>query len=190
MSPLPTADDLKALLEYSFAHPYTFVLRPTVMTALVLVTVIGVGAFRPRSRRFHRIAPTVALLLVYLGVGSVALAAQFFVRYHAVAAHDTETQIFSAGTHVVLAAAGAFVLRAHLRGRTRTEWLAANTVTIAYWATYVKLVTPEWFTFQGQAENLTMATLLLLAVLAAVNAVLCARAAQPRVERRLVTTTA
>ncbi len=177
MDVFPTLEDMQAIITYAFAHPYSFITRPTVMTLSLLIAMVGVGVVRRRSPFLHRIAPSVSVILIYFGIGSLAVATQFLLRYHDAYTHWTEVQLVSGFTHLIGASAGVVLLHGHLRGRTRAEWMRANTVALAYWAGYLALVMPEWFTFDDQGEVIRAVTLGILAVIAAITALVLRRGA-------------
>lgn len=126
------------------------------------------------------VAPPLAMLLVYFGIGSMVLATEILVRFHATIPEATETQFASGIGHFLEAAAGIAILSPHLRRRTRRAWIVANAVAVAYWAAHVAVLTPPWFAFQGQLEVVRAAALAALAAGAMVSAVLWRVAPQRR----------
>ena len=74
--------------------------------------------------------------------------------------------------HLVEAAIGVALLVPYLRRRTRTEWLWAHTVALAYWTFQVAVLTPPWFAFQGQREAVLLDVLIVLAAAATLNVLL------------------
>jgi hypothetical protein len=176
---VPTASDLAALVTYVLGNPFLFISSSTVMTTGLLVGAVAVSIV-PRSAPLMRVvAPPLAMLLVYFGVGSLVLATEILVRFHDAIPEATETQFASGVGHFLEAAAGIAVLTPHLRGRARRTWIVANAVAVAYWAAHVAVLTPPWFAFQGQFEVVRAAALAALAAGALVSAVLW-RAAPPR----------
>jgi hypothetical protein len=176
---VPTASDLAGLVTYVLGNPFLFVSSSTVMTTGLVLGAVAVSMV-PRSAPVMRlVAPPLAMLLVYFGVGSIVLAIEILVRFHATIPEATETQFASGVGHLLEAAAGIALLSPHLRRRGRRIWIVANAVAVAYWAAHVALLTPPWFAFQGQLEVVRAAALGALAVGALVSAVLW-RAAPPR----------
>ena len=118
------------------------------------------------------VAPPLAMLLVYFGVGSLILATEILVRFHASIPDATETQFASGVGHFLEAAAGIAVLSPHLRARSRLAWIVANAAAVLYWTAHVIVLTPPWFAFQGQLEVIRAAALGALAAGALVSAFL------------------
>jgi hypothetical protein len=167
---VPTANDLVGLVAYILGNPYLFISSSTVMTTGLAVGAVAVSMF-PRSAPLMRVvAPPLAMLLVYFGIGSMVLATEILVRFHASIPEATETQFASGVGHLLEAAAGIAFLTAHLRGRPRRTWILANAVAVAYWAAHVIVLTPPWFAFQGQLEVIRAAALGTLAAGALVGA--------------------
>jgi hypothetical protein len=151
-STVPTASDLAGLVAYVLGNPYLFVSSSTVMTTGL---VLGAAAmsFLPRGAPWVRtIAPALAMVLVYFGLGSMALATEILIRFHSQIADATETQFVSGVGHLLEAIAGIAVLFPHLRQRSRHTWIVANAVAVCYWTAQVIVLTPPWFAFQGQLE--------------------------------------
>jgi hypothetical protein len=177
---VPTANDLAGLLAYVLGNPYLFVSSSTVMTTGLVLGAVAVSMV-PRSAPVMRIvAPPLAMLLVYFGVGSMVLATEILVRFHDSIPDATETQFTSGVGHLLEAAAGIAVLSPHLRARSRIAWIVANAVAVAYWAAHVVVLTPPWFAFQGQLEVIRAAALGALAAGALVSALLWRTAPRPR----------
>jgi hypothetical protein len=176
---VPTAGDLAALVTYVLSNPFLFISSSTVMTTGLLVGAVAVSVV-PRSAPVMRtVAPPLAMLLAYFGVGSLVLATEILVRFHDAIPEATETQFASGVGHFLEAAAGIALLTPHLRRRTRRTWIVANAIAVAYWAAHVAVLTPPWFAFQGQLEVVRAAALGALAAGALVSAALW-RAAPPR----------
>jgi hypothetical protein len=176
---VPTANDLAGLVAYVLGNPYLFISSSTVMTTGLVLGAVAVSMV-PRSAPVMRIvAPPLAMLLFYFGVGSIVLATEILVRFHESIPDATETQFASGVGHLLEAAAGIAVLTPHLRARSRLTWMVANGIAVAYWAAHVIVLTPPWFAFQGQLEAIRAAALGALAAGALVSAVLW-RAAPPR----------
>jgi len=176
---VPTANDLAGLLAYVLGNPYLFISSSTVMTTGLVIGAVAVSMV-PRSAPVMRVVgPPLAMLLVYFGIGSIVLATEILVRFHASIPDATETQFASGVGHFLEAAAGIAVLTPHLRGRSRLTWGVANAVAVGYWAVHVIVLTPPWFAFQGQLEAIRAAALGALAAGALVS-VLVWRAAPRR----------
>ena len=179
---LPSVTDLQSLLFYVMNDPYLFVSSSTVMTTglVVVAMTLGVAATTSRlvpwvdpfgaARRVLRwLAPKLALVLAYFGLGSMALATEILIRFHASIPYETETQFRSGVGHLAVAAAGILVLVPLLRGVTRREWISANIYALAYWALQIAILTPPWFAFQGQLELVLGVTKALLGIALAVT---------------------
>ena len=177
---LPTANDLAGLFTYVLGNPYLFISSSTVMTTGLVLGAVAVSMV-PRSAPVMRIvAPPLAMLLVYFGVGSMILATEILVRFHDSIPDATETQFASGVGHLLEAAAAIAVLSPHLRARSRVAWIVANIVAVGYWAAQVIVLTPPWFAFQGQLEVIRAAALGALAAGALVSAFLWRTAPQRR----------
>ena len=177
---VPTANDLAGLLAYVLGNPYLFISSSTVMTTGLVIGAVAVSMV-PRSAPVMRVVgPPLAMLLVYFGIGSIVLATEILVRFHASIPDATETQFASGVGHLLEAAAGIAVLSPHLRARARRTWVVANALAVAYWAAHVIVLTPPWFAFQGQLEVIRGAALGALAAGALVSAFLWRTAAQRR----------
>ena len=156
---VPTANDLAGLLAYVLGNPYLFISSSTVMTTGLVLGAVAVSMV-PRSAPVMRVVgPPLAMLLVYFGIGSIVLATEILVRFHASIPDATETQFASGLGHLLEAAAGIAVLSPHLRARSRLTWVVANALAVAYWAAHVIVLTPPWFAFQGQLEVIRAAAL-------------------------------
>ena len=88
---VPTATDLAGLIGYVLGNPFLFISSSTVMTTgLVLGAVVT--SFVPRGAPALRLAaPTVAMVLAYFGFGTIVLATEILVRFHATIPAATET---------------------------------------------------------------------------------------------------
>ena len=177
---VPTASDLAGLVSYVLGNPFLFISSSTVMTTGLLVGAVAVSMVPRTAPVMRAIAPALAMLLVYFGVGSMVLATEILVRFHSSIPEATETQFVSGVGHLLEAAAGIAVLSPHLRARSRRTWIVANAVAVAYWAVHVILLTPPWFAFQGQLEVIRAAALGALAAGALVSALLWRAASPPR----------
>jgi len=177
---VPTATDLAGLIGYVLGNPFLFISSSTVMTTgLVLGAVVM--SFVPRGAPALRLAaPTLAMVLAYFGFGTIVLATEILVRFHATIPDATETQFASGIGHLLEAAAGVAILFPHLRRRSRRAWVVANAVAVAYWMAQVLILTPPWFAFQGQLEVVRMIALATLAAGALVSVLLWRSAQRPR----------
>lgn len=177
---VPTANDLAGLLAYVLGNPYLFISSSTVMTTGLILGAVAVSMV-PRSAPVMRVvAPPLAMLLVYFGVGSIVLATEILLRFHDAIPDATETQFASGVAHFLEAAAGIAVLTPHLRARSQLTWIAANALAVGYWAAHVLVLTPPWFAFQGQLEVIRVAALGALAAGALVSAFLWREAPRRR----------
>jgi hypothetical protein len=169
---VPTANDLAGLVAYVLGNPYLFISSGTVMTTGLVLGAVAVSMV-PRSAPIMRIvAPPLAMLLVYFGVGSLLLATEILVRFHDTIPSETETQFASGVGHLLEAAVGIAVLTPHLRFRSQRTWIVGNAVAVAYWSAHVIVLTPPWFAFQGQLEVVRIAALGALAAGALVSVLL------------------
>ena len=176
---VPTASDLAGLVAYVLGNPYLFISSSTVMTTGLVLGAVAVSMV-PRSAPVMRVvAPPLAMVLLYFGLGSLVLSTEILVRFHDTIPDPTETQFASGIGHLLEAAAGIAILTPHLRSRSRRTWIVGNAVAVAYWSGQVMVLTPPWFAFQGQLEVVRAAALGALAAGALVSAVLW-RAAPPR----------
>src|SRR2546422_2305492 len=156
---VPTANDLAGLVAYILGNPYLFISSSTVMTTGLVLGAVAVSRV-PRSAPVIRlVAPPLAMLLAYFGVGSMVLATEILLRFHASIPDPTETQFASGVGHLLAAGAGIAVLAPHLRGRSRRTWIVANAVAVAYRTPQIILLTPPWFAFHGQLQGLPPAAL-------------------------------
>lgn len=171
-SALPTAGDLAGLVTYLWDNPYLFISSSTVMTSGLILGAVLVAVSPMRSPVLRRVAPSLAILLAYFGIGSFALSVEIILRFHTLIPYETEVQLVSGIGHLVEALVGIAILFPFLRGQSARSWLWAHTAALAYWTFHVAVLTPPWFQFQGQGELITTAALGLLACAAGVNAVL------------------
>jgi hypothetical protein len=149
---VPTANDLASLLAYVLGNPYLFISSSTVMTSGLLIGAVAVSVV-PRSAPLLRlVAPPLAMVLVYFGLGSIALATEILIRFHAQIPDATETQFASGIGHLLEAGVGIAILVPHLRRQTRRAWIVANALAVTYWTAQVVVLTPPWFAFGDQLE--------------------------------------
>ena len=171
-SALPSIGDIGGLFAYVFANPYLFISSTTVMTTGLLLGAVLVSVLPHRTQTLRRGAPTLAVILTYFGLGSIALSTEILIRFHDTIPHETEVQFVSGLGHFVEAAIGITLLSPHLRGRTRADWLWAHTFALAYWTFQVAVLTPPWFAFQGQREAVLRVVLVMLTGAATLNVLL------------------
>jgi hypothetical protein len=171
-SALPSIGDIGGLFAYVFANPYLFISSTTVMTTGLLLGAALVSVLPLRTQTLRRGAPTLAVILTYFGLGSIALSTEILIRFHDTIPHETEVQFVSGLGHFVEAAIGIALLSPHLRGRTRRDWLWAHTFALAYWTFQVAVLTPPWFAFQGQREAVLRVVLVMLTGAATLNVLL------------------
>ena len=176
-SVIPSIWDIGGLVGYLFSNPLLFISSTTVMTTGLLMAAVAATALPQRSAILGRIAPTLAIILAYFGIGSFVLATEILVRFHADWAYGTEVQFVSGVGHLIEAAVGLAILRPHLRRHTREDWLWAHTTALAYWTFQIVVLTPPWFEFQGQGELVRGAALVAIAIGAGVNVLLWRRPA-------------
>ncbi|HEY6960021.1 MAG TPA: hypothetical protein VI814_14455 [Candidatus Limnocylindria bacterium] len=177
-SVIPSINDLGGLVTYLFRNPYLFISSTTVMTSGLLLGAVVVSMLPRRLGIMHAVAPTLAVILAYFGFGSFALSTEILLRFHSSIPYETEVQFVSGVGHLLEALVGLAVLFPHVRDHTKLEWLWAHTVALTYWTFQVAVLTPPWFSFQGQRELVTMSALLMLAIAGGVNAALWVRAAR------------
>jgi hypothetical protein len=177
-SAVPTIDDIGGLLAYIVSNPYLFISSTTFMTSGLLLGAVLVSVLPQRTHVLRRVAPTLAVILTYFGLGSIALSTEILVRFHSTIPHETEVQFVSGLGHFLEAAIGIALLAAYLRGHTRAMWLWGHTIALAYWTFQVAVLTPPWFAFQGQGEAVLLLVLIMLAVAAATNVLLWGSAAR------------
>ena len=177
-SAFPSFDDLGGLIAYLFSNPYLFISSTTAMTSGLLIGAVVVSLTPRSSAVLSTIAPTLAVILAYFGVGSFALSSEILVRFHASIPYETEVQFVSGIGHLAEAAVGLALLFPHLRDHTRREWLSAHNAALAYWTFQIAVLTPPWFSFQGQRALATTGGLIVVLVAACVNVVLWTGASQ------------
>jgi len=179
-SALSTIGDIGGLIAYVFGNPYLFISSTTVMTSGLLLGAVVVSVLPQRTHMLRRGAPTLVLILGYFGLGSIALSSEILLRFHGTIPDETETQFVSGLGHLVEAAVGIALLIPFARRHTKTEWLWAHTLALAYWTFQVAVLTPPWFAFQGQREAVLLVVLVMLAVAATANVLLWTSAARGR----------
>jgi len=170
-SAIPTIYDIGGLIAYVFGNPWLFISSTTVMTTGLLVGAVLVSVMPQRLPVLSRVAPTLAVILAYFGLGSFALSVEILLRFHYAIPYETEVQFVSGIGHLIEAIVGLAVLLPHLRRHGRAAWLWAHTIALGYWTFQIAVLTPPWFAFQGQREIVLTAALLMLAAAAGVNAV-------------------
>jgi hypothetical protein len=155
----PSPHDLAGLLGYVLGNPYLFISSSTVMTTGLVLGTAAMSIVPRSAPALHLVAPPLAAVLAYFGVGSIVLATEILVRFHAVIPDAAETQFTSGLGHLVAAAIGIAILFPHLRRRPRRVWIAANAIAVGYWTAHVIVLTPPWFAFQGQLDVVRAAAL-------------------------------
>ena len=176
-SVIPSIWDIGGLVGYLLGNPLLFISSTTVMTTGLIIAAVAATALPQRSAILGRIAPTLAIILAYFGVGSFTLATEIILRFHGDWAYGTEVQFVSGVGHLLEAAVGLAVLWPHLRHHTRADWLWAHTTALAYWTFQITVLTPPWFDFQGQHDVVMAAALLAMTVAASANVLLWRRSA-------------
>jgi hypothetical protein len=178
---VPSAYDLAGLLAYVLGNPSLFISSSTWMTTGILVGAVALSKVQRSSPVLRIVAPPLAMVLLYFGAGSMALATQILVRFHGVSPDAAETQFASGVGHLVAAAAGIALLFPYLRGRSRRAWILSNAAAVAYWTAHIVVLTPPWLAFGDQLELTRPVALGALASGALISAVLW-RFASPRAE--------
>ncbi|MGH2491810.1 MAG: hypothetical protein ACRDF9_09895, partial [Candidatus Limnocylindria bacterium] len=171
-SAFPTISDIGGLFTYVFGNPHLFISSTTVMTTGLLLGVALVSVLPRRTHLLSRVAPTLAVILTYFGIGSIVLSSEILIRFHDTIPNETEIQFVSGLGHLLEAAIGIALVAPYLRRRTRADWLWAHTLALAYWTFQVAVLTPPWFAFQGQREAVLLVVLIMLAVAATLNVLL------------------
>ena len=177
-SALPSFSDIGGLLAYVFGNPYLFISSTTAMTSGLLLGAVLVSVLPRRAHTLRRVAPTLAVILTYFGLGSIVLSTEILVRFHYTIPGETEVQFVSGLGHLVEASFGLALLAPYLRDHTRAQWLWAHTIALAYWTFQVAVLTPPWFAFQGQREAVLEVVLIMLMVAASLNVLLWRSAAR------------
>jgi hypothetical protein len=171
-SAIPTFNDLGGLFAFILGNPYLFLSSTTWMTTALVLGAAVVSVLPQRAPILHRVAPTLALILAYFGLGSFILSAEILLRFHTSIPYETEVQFVSGLGHLVEAAVGLAVLFPYLRRHTRGQWLWAHNATLGYWTFQIAVLTPPWFSFQGQRELVTTVALTLVLATASINVLL------------------
>ena len=177
-SALPTIDGIGGLLAYFVGNPHLFISSTTFMTTGLLLGAAVVSVLPQRTHLLPRVAPTLAVILTYFGLGSIVLATEILIRFHSTIPNETETQFVSGLGHLVEAAIGVALLVPYLRARTKAEWLWGHTLALGYWTFQVAVLTPPWFAFQGQRDAVLLVVLFMLALAATLNVLLWRSAAR------------
>lgn len=168
-SAIPSIGDIGGLFSYLLNNPYLFISSTTVMTSGLIMGAVVVSVMPHRPALLLRVAPALAIILSYFGVGSFVLSTEILLRFHASIPYETEVQFVSGIGHLAEALIGIAVLFPHLRNHGRSDWLWAHTVALAYWTFQIAVLTPPWFSFQGQRELVTTGALVMLLGAATVN---------------------
>ncbi len=176
-SVIPSLNDIGGLFWYLATNPYLFISSSTVMTSGLLIGAVAMTVLPQRIPLLHRVAPTLAVILAYFGIGSFALSVEILLRFHSSLPYETEVQFVSGIGHLAEAGVGLAVLIPNLRRHTRQDWLWAHTIALTYWMLQISVLTPPWFSFQGQREVVTRVALALMTIAATANVILWTRAA-------------
>jgi hypothetical protein len=179
-SAIPSIWDIGGLVGYLVGNPWLFISSTTVMTTGLIMAAVVATALPQRGVLLRRIAPSLALLLAYFGLGSIALSTQILIRFHDSIPYETEVQFISGLGHLFEAAAGIALLFPYLRHRSAREWLTGHNVALAYWMFQIAVLTPPWFSFQGQRQLILGAALSAFLLAAIVNATLWSRLSTAR----------
>jgi hypothetical protein len=174
-SVIPSLWDIGGLLGYLFGNPWLFISSTTVMTTGLVIGAAAVTVMPNRAAILGRVAPTLALILAYFGLGSFLLSVEIVLRFHDSIPYETEVQFVSGIGHLCVASLGLALLWSHLRERPARVWLVAHNVALGYWTFQLAVLTPPWFSFQGQRELITTAALIILTAAAIANAILWQR---------------
>ena len=170
---VPSLREVEGLIDYLVANPALFIHSSTVITSTLVLSVFVVRlvAFVSRGRLRERlgallaiVSPALALLLLYFGIGAMALSTEILLRFHDTIPLTTEVQFRSGIGHLLIGLLGVGALFPWLRRRTTRMWLLSNLAAIAYWAFQVVVLTPPWFSFQGQRRLVLVVVDALLAV--------------------------
>lgn len=167
------------MVTYVLGDPYLFIGSTTVMTTAMVLGVVALAATAavPFGRRspivaaaealLAWVAPKLALVLAYFGVGSMSLATEILIRYHGDNPIGTEIQFRSGVGHLAVAAIGILLLSSRLRGHGLYAWVEAHFWALTYLTVQVLVFTPPWFDFQFQGDLISgVARGVLLAALA------------------------
>jgi hypothetical protein len=168
-SALPTIDDIGGLFAYVIGNPHLFISSTTVMTTGLLLGAALVSVLPRRTHLLSPVAPTLAVILTYFGLGSLFLSTEILIRFHSTIPHETEVQFVSGIGHFIEAAIGIALLVPYLRGQTQGAWLWGHTLALGYWTFQVAVLTPPWFAFQGQREVVLFVVLVMLSLAATLN---------------------
>ena len=179
-SAIPSIWDIGGLVGYLFGNPWLFISSTTVMTTGLILGAVVATALPQRGAVLRRVAPALAILLAYFGIGSFALSVQILVRFHDSIPYETEVQFVSGIGHLLEAAVGIALLVPHLLRRSARDWLWGHNIALGYWTFQIAVLTPPWFSFQGQHQLILTTTLALCLVAAIINTVLWSRLATAR----------
>src|SRR2546427_13278188 len=177
---VPSAIDLAALIAYVLGNPYLFISSSTVMTTGLVIGAVALVTVPRGARVLRFVAPPLAMLLAYFGIGSIVLATEILVRFHGEIPDATETQFASGVGHLLGAAAGVAFLYPHLRQRSRRGWVAAKAGASAYWTAQVLVLTPPGFALARQLDAVRPVALAALSAGAPLRAALWRRSPPPR----------
>jgi hypothetical protein len=179
-SVIPSIWDIGGLVGYLFGNPWLFISSTTVMTTGLILGAVVVTALPQRGTVLRRIAPSLALLLAYFGIGSFVLSLQILLRFHDSIPYETEVQFVSGIGHLIEAIVGIALLVPYLRHRDVRDWLWGHNAALGYWTFQIAVLTPPWFSFQGQRQLVLGAALAACLIAAMINAALWARLSTAR----------
>src|SRR5437870_13022741 len=103
---VPTANDLASLVAYVLGNPYLFISSSTVMTTGLVLRAVAVSMVPRTASVMRTVAPPLALLLLYIGVGRLVLATELLVRLHDTIPDAPAAQFVSVVGHRPQAASG------------------------------------------------------------------------------------
>jgi hypothetical protein len=149
---VPSTYDLAGLLAYVLGNPFLFISSSTWMTTGILLGAVALSIVPRSSPVLRLVAPPLAMVLLYFGAGSMALATQILVRFHAVSPDAAETQFASGIGHLLAASAGIAILFPYLRGRSRRAWILSNAAAVVYWTAQILVLNPPWLAFGNQLD--------------------------------------
>src|SRR5919202_6927005 len=89
---VPSPADLAGLVAYVLTNPYLFISSSTVMTTGLVIGAVAVSMIPRGAPLMRLVAPPLAMLLLYFGAGSMALATEILLRFHDRLPDATETQ--------------------------------------------------------------------------------------------------
>src|SRR5207244_6388649 len=130
---IPTANDLAGLLAFVLGNPYLFISSSTVMTTGLVIGTVAVSVMPRTAPVLRVVAPPLTMVLLYFGLGSIALATEILIRFHAQLPDATETQFVSGIGHLVEAAIGIAMIMTDLRRPARWSWTVGTAILVTVW---------------------------------------------------------